>query len=239
MFAPDAPKRAFHVEELLIDETALPSEWEIKDQQTKSCMEGPGDEAFVSLGPAQLEWNKSLKIVEVICQYDKTERASLQYDRVGELYVFAFEDKATPPEGFDSWQTPPSEITFTSANAEKSRLACQKDEVNNYWYHCTYFALYQEYMLKLDIWNSAALEAPSLTFDQINTLLENADNKMVLYLICHLLSAKHLPHVIDNVPAVIFGERFFKRGHGRAGHALRNPLKQAAICMHAGHRVNG
>ena len=184
MFAPDAPKRSFPVEELLIDENIGPSEnWMVTDRSTNSpCVEGPGDEAWISIRP-QYTTTNSIRVVESICQYDKRWRASLQYDRLEDLYVFPSSNAETPPPiGINTWEIPPTEILFSSEYADKWRLACQRDNETGYWYHCRYFALYNEYLLEFDLWNGEQSTTDTLTFGEITSMLRIIDDKMALYL---------------------------------------------------------
>jgi hypothetical protein len=184
MFAQDAPERDFQVAELLIDETALPTRgWAITDGDSRSpCVEGPGEEAWVSIYPQNATSN-SLRVVESICQYDKTRRASLQYDRLETLYIFPFsEPGSTPPAGFDTWEAPPMELSFASQYADKWRLACHRDEQTGYWYRCRYFALYSEYLLEFGVYNGAQPTVDSLSYNEIVSILRLIDDKMAIYL---------------------------------------------------------
>jgi hypothetical protein len=175
MFAPDAPKRSFQIADLLIDETALPAgKWEITDRDDESpCVEGPGEEVWVDMYPKGVTTN-SLRIVEAICRYDKTWRASLQYDSLENSYIF--------PSSFGYWDVPPVDISFSSKYADKWRLACQDYDQTAYWYHCRYFALYHEYLLEFDVWNGTQPASDNLTFDEITSILQLIDEKMASHL---------------------------------------------------------
>lgn len=184
MAAPDAPPRVFHVEDLLIGEGTVPSgKWEVTDRgDWSSCAEGPGHEAYVELRPANAVTD-SPRIHETICQYDKTQRAALQYDRLQDLYVFPYSDPGmAPPSGFDVWESPPKEIRFSASHADKWRLACQQDGETLYWYRCRYFALCDEYLLEVTIWTGEQLAPDTLASGEIATLLQLVDERMASYL---------------------------------------------------------
>ena len=186
MFTPNAPKRAMQVADPLIDETALSTvESEITYSRNRSpCVEGPGDEVWVKITPKNAT-TTSLRVAESICQYDKSQRASRQFDRLENLYIFPYSQTGTPPPpGFDTWEAPPTEISFASQYADKWRLGCQSDDRTGYWYRCRYFALYSEYLLEFSIWNDEQSTPDTFNLNELDSLLQLIDDKMAVYLGC-------------------------------------------------------
>ncbi len=172
MFAPDAPEREFVVQDIILDGNLFPAGW-INDSVLigPPCYSDiPGEEVFAHYFLPGEDETSLTKAVETICKVDKTWRASLQYERLFDLYVFSFLDGI--------WIDTPLDISFESEFADEWDIKCQRNPETDDWQRCVYFARYKEFLVEFDVWTGNSKNASFMTFDEFDQILYNIDKKM-------------------------------------------------------------
>jgi hypothetical protein len=175
-----APQRDFSDRDLLIDEQAMPENWEFLESAASKELFRVGE-----LSGARISFqakNSPYYIVrggEDIYRYSSSFRAAWRYKAISKSHL-------TPNIAGEVWSKP-DEIEFVSPWADRQVIVCQEresklwGEFSGYRNVCEYLAQYDEFLISFIITTSVEGQQ-YITMDEVEKIIEEVDQKVGAYL---------------------------------------------------------